>query len=185
MKNTIPFLAVVCLALLAGCVADNRIPSAERERKIVGLAELAGTYRNVGWCPALECDAAPLTDVLFPRKRFAQVPDKICVTLPGRKTVRCEALADGAVVAVREFVEGRDFRIEDGRIPISVGPAAGAASDSASVGVGFKSKVLFLSSTGDVVLSTHSGGVGVFLMFLPYAGTGYDDSVYKRIEKKG
>lgn len=181
MKAITFVLTLACLVLAVGCVADNRLPPSERQRAIKSLTELSGSYKNVGVCPALRSNAYPLTDILFPRIKFTHTPDRIRVTLPGPNTVRCEALSQGKVQAVREFIEGRDFHIEDGRIPISAGPAVGTESEAASIEFGYRSKTIFLNPRGDIVVTVHSTGAGVFLLFIPIAGSGYDDSVYERL----
>jgi len=176
------FTCLVCSALvLAGCVGSrsDRLPPDTRFRAITATADLRGDFSNQGTSANREWHPL-LSDVLFLPATLQEPPSAIRFSSPAPAVLRCEALVDARVVARRDFVEGRDFRLADGRLRLA-GTLGESGIMEGGVGVSTEINRLGLTEQGDIVLTCTSSGAGLMLLVVPLAITAVEEARFERL----
>jgi hypothetical protein len=168
--------------LILGCFGTkvDRLSEGTRFREIRTTADMTGVFRNQGHSARKEWQPL-LSDVLFPGKKFEEQPGEIRFRSKMPSGLRCEALSYGKTLAVNELLDGRDFRITDGGIqldPKFLEPILSAAG----IGVATESSLIRLAETGDAVLSSRGGALGLMLFIVPFGMTESQDALFERLE---
>lgn len=177
-----PVLAACFCLLLPGCVgfSSDRVSRETRFREIVTPADLAAVYTNKGESPrgglrqlsyAL-CEGTSPSDTTE-KVRFRSVPPSVLV---------CEALSRGRIVASRELVQDRDFRLEGGAMHF-ISTKAAAFLGEGVAGIERLSTTLRLTESGDIVLTQRSREAGMALLVVPVARVDTLDAVFRRVRE--
>jgi hypothetical protein len=157
----------------------DRLPEETRFRDIRTAADVIGVFQNQGssrsgeWRPLL-------SDVLFPGTSFSERPSEIRVSSEAPSVLRCEAMSQGKVLAVRNLVEGQDFRVVDGRLPLGRKFSETGVYETGAA-IATETSVIRLTEKGDAVLSSRVSGVGLMMFFVPMAITTSEDALFERM----
>ncbi len=177
-------IACSCLALL-GCVGarTDRLPTEIRFRNILETADMFGVFRNQGRSSTGEWQPV-LSDFLFPGVSFGEPPTEVRLGAGEPLSLKCEALLRGNVLAVRDLVERRDFRLDEGAISF------GRKLDESGileggVAVSTEACVIRLTEMGDAVLSCHRSAVGLMLFVVPMATSVSEEAVFAKLPDPG
>ena len=173
--------AFICL-LVPGCVgfSFDRVSNTTRFRDIVAPADLCGIYIDRGNSPGggwRHLSQAICEDISPSAKadsiRFRSVPPS---------TLVCEARSQGRIVASRQLVQDRDFRIAHGALQI-VSDKAGTFLAEGMAGVEKHATALRLTDSGDLVMTQRTSEAGMALLVIPMARTDTMDTVFKRVRE--
>lgn len=170
-----------CLSiLLSGCVGFpvDKVPQNVRFRSISRLADIAAVYNNNG--DSHRGGSRELSCAIFQTCSFPGKPDRVRFRSIPPSNLLCEALSRGRIVASRELVQDRDFRIEGGSLRL-ISAKAGTFLGEGVAGIEKRSTVLRVTEPGDVVMTQRFSEAGMALLVLPIARVDTMDTVFKRI----
>lgn len=173
--------ACFCL-LLPGCVgfSSDRVSSETRFREIVTPADIAAVYTNRGGSP--RGGVRQLSYVLCERTSPGDTTDKVRFRSVPPSTLVCEALSKGRIVASRELVQDRDFRIEGGAMHMT-STNTGTFLGEGVAGIEKLSTTLRITESGDIVMRERSSEAGMALLVVPIASSHTMDAVFKRVRE--
>jgi hypothetical protein len=103
------------------------------------------------------------------------------------KSVRCDALKAGVVIASKLYVLGKDFTMNQGTVPLGkhFTDMGSSKAQSLAIAAGTSSRTLFLSTAHDIVLRTSSRAGVLVLMLVPVGVSEISDVTYRRVQENG
>ena len=170
--------------LLPGCVgfSVDKMPRDTRFRAIATPNDIVGVYTNAGRSPS--GGSRSLSFVIFETDAFSAAPDRIRFRSSSPFNLVCDALSGSRVVASRELLQDRDFRIAGGALHLAAGRAKGFAGE-AMLGVEKRSTVFRLTDSGDAVLTQRDSEAGMALLVVPMARVDTIETVFQRTGDAG
>ena len=177
MRATASFVVLIALQ---GCVgfSSTKVPKSTRFRSITAPAELAGVYSSKS--DSTERGSAGMTYGIFGTHSFPGTPDSVRFRSRPPSDLVCEALSGGRVVATRELVQSRDFRIEGGALHLTGEKTKGFAGE-AMLGVEKHSTVIRLTDSGDAVVTQRHSEAAMALLVVPMARMDTQEALFRRI----
>ena len=177
MRPTAALLLCVALPACVG-VSSTRVPKSTRFRSITAPADIAAVYSSKPESP--EGSSTGMTYRLFGTHSFSGTPDSVRFRSRPPSDLVCEALSGGRVVATRELMQGRDFRIEGGALHLTGGKAKGFAAE-AMLGVEKHSTMIRLTDSGDAVVTSRDSEAAMALLVVPMARMDTREALFRRI----
>lgn len=179
---------LVAALLAAGCSFSSVPPDNLAFASVTDLRQLDGRYRNRG---EGEPGAAPLflAALVFPTQTALDPASvevlEVRATGPATLAVRAED-AQGAVVAAGEFVAGRDFTFDEGRVRISqrcalLSYSPESAPDDPLVGPRSESVELGIDLHGQGKYRSRFMAVGLVYLIVPVAFRDVREVRFERI----
>jgi hypothetical protein len=160
--------------------SSDRVSRQTRFREIVTPADIAAVYNNKGDSP--RGGVRQLSYVLCERTSPSDTTDKVRFRSVPPSTLVCEALSKGRIVASRELVQDRDFRIAAGAMHIN-STKAGTFLGEGVAGIEKLFTTLRLTESGDIVMTQRSSEAGMALLVVPMARVDTMDAVFKRVRE--
>ena len=177
MRPTAALLLCVALPACVG-VSSTRVPESTRFRSITAPADIAAVYSSKD--DHTGGGSGDMMYSMFGTYSFSRTPDSVRFRSRPPADLVCEALSGGSVVATRELVQGRDFRIAGGALHLKASKPKGVAAKD-FLKVETRSTVIRLTDSGDaVVTQRHSQAAMAFFVF-PAAIMDTDDALFRRI----
>ena len=177
MRPTAALLLCVALPACVG-VSSNRLPESTRFRSIAAPADLAAVYSAKS--ESKGSASSGMTYRIFGTYSFSGTPDSVRFSSRPPSGLVCEALSGGKVVATRELVQGRDFRITRGALHLTGAKAKGFAAE-AMLGVEKHSTVIRLTESGDAVITQRNSEAAMALLVVPMARVDTSEALFRRI----
>ena len=177
MRTTVAFVVFIALQGCVG-VSSTRLPKSTRFRSITAPADIAAVYSSKSDSP--KGSSAGIIYGIFGTHGFPETPDSVRFCSRPPSELVCEAISGGKVVATRELVHGRDFRIEGGALHLTGEKTKGFAGE-AMLGVEKHSTVIRLTDSGDVVVTQRHSEAAMALLVVPMARMDTQEALFRRI----
>lgn len=179
-RTTLPLVALYSCLTLAGCVgfSSERMSSSLRFRPIHELRDIAAVYSIQG--DSQRGSSRVFSYALFGTYDFSATPDSVRFRSPTPSLLICEALSRGRVVASREMIQDRDFRIEGGAMRLLSDKTSGFGGEG-RVGLEKTSTFIRLTESGDAVMTEKHSEVAMTLLVIPGASIDITDTVFTRL----
>lgn len=169
---------------LPGCVgvSATRVPKSTRFQSIVTPADIAAVYSSKA--DAAGGSSASMTYGIFGTHSFSGTPDSVRFRSRPPSDLICEAIAAGRVVATRELVQGRDFRIAGGALHLT-GPKTKGFAGEAMLGVEKHATFIRLTDSGNAVVTQRHSEAAMALLVVPMARMDTEETIFPRIGRTG
>jgi hypothetical protein len=178
-------LVFVMTLAVAGCAFHSAPGENHDFARLDGTAALDGVYLNAG------DPEAYLSKLLWGEKRVEAlgsgrlIPHEEIALMAVTSfdgSIRVSAVAGGCVVHEREYVEGQDFRLSDGRILLHKETALlYRGPGDMLLGPSWLEEEIGLDLRGDGKYRRRSWGGGLLMLFIPVAGSDTSDIRFERV----
>ena len=182
MKHNILF--ILAIFIITGCVAKSGPKNNAEFESALKLSDLQGTYSNKGDAGDIDYDIY-LSRIIWPNDNEIDHGniDFVKVMQLNNSTIIVTALSDGKAEKEGQFLLGKDFSFENGRITINrEGGVAGFKIGEPMLGLYYGNVTLGLDKKGHGKFRSSGAAVGMVYMVVPLAMEVQEDVRFERIE---
>ena len=152
-------------------------------QKQINLVDLQGEYKNHAERKGAEIDIF-LSQLIWPEDDSLDhhAVTKVEVIKLSERTLLVKAWDKESILKSGEYVEGKDFSLQDGRIKLGLGGGANLEPEAGVVAVHYENKEIGLDKSGHGRYQSSGVVTGVAMLVIPVMAAGVDDARFMRLK---